>query len=127
MLFRKTRRGFEKIIDVIGEILAFFTILLMIFMLINGRFNFLPEDVTEFLTYFMFVAIIFTVGLKSLEFALNNSLILTIIMLVLLTIAVIFVFIPDTLPNWITNHIPAPPMPDLPGNPLPDLPDLPFP
>jgi|GEM_PF-1648581 len=115
MFFKKTRKGLEKVVDFVGEILAFLTLLLMIFMLINGQFNFLPTDTTAFLTYFMFVAIIFTVGLKSLEFALNNSLILTIVILVLLIVAVIFVFLPDTLPNWLSNMIPAPAMPDVPG------------
>ena len=100
------RRGLERIVDVIGEILAFFTVILLIFMMINGAWNFLGYDLTRTFTYILFVSILLTIGLKGLEFALKNSLILTIVFAALLVAAVIvlvlpmFTEIPQTIPGW---------------------------
>ena len=100
------RRALELVIDIIGEILAFFAVLLILFMLIHGAFfTFLNGTETlRILTIVREVLIITVVGLKGMEFALKKSWILSIIFGVLLAAVVVFMFFPGALPyNWFVN------------------------
>jgi hypothetical protein len=111
------RRAIEIVIDVIGEILAFFTVILILLMCINGAFNnFMGVKATKALTYVREIAIVVVIGLKGLEFALKRSWILTGIFIVLLAAIAVFMFFPSSLPSWLggtanggTTPSPAPP------------------
>jgi len=106
-MFKKQRRRIEVVVDVIGEILAFATFLFLIFMLIHGKWEIIKDPYTvKVLTYILFAAIVATIGLKGLEFALKRSLILTIIFLVLLIATAVFLFLPDFLPGWLGLNSP---------------------
>ena len=94
------RRLLEVIVDIIGEILAFFTVFLLLFMLINGKFQFLPEDITAMMTHILFFAIIVILGLKGLEFSLKRSWLLTIVFGALVVGVIVFLFFPEALPTW---------------------------
>ena len=108
-MLTRARRQIEKIVDIIGEILAFFTVLLLILMLINGMAGGFLGGATAALTRILFIAVVVTVGLKGLEFALKTSgifgLLLTIIFAGLLVCALVFMFIPSTIPGWFNLDI----------------------
>lgn len=95
------RKGLERVVDLAGEILAFFTIALILLLYINGHFGFLPQDLTNTLSVVREIAIIAVVGLKGLEFALKGRLIRMIIFLVLFLGVIIFMFFPGSVPGWL--------------------------
>lgn len=96
----------EKVVDVIGEILAFLTVALIVFMYINrivahksaDGTGFLSLDVTRVLESIREIAILLVVGLAGLEFALKRGFVVFLIYAVLVTAAIIFIFFPGVLP-----------------------------
>ena len=96
----------EKAVDLLGEILAFLTVALIVFMYINrivayksaDGTGFLPADVTRVLESVREIAILLVVGLAGLEFALKHGFVVFIIYAVLVAAAVIFIFFPGVLP-----------------------------
>jgi hypothetical protein len=101
------RRGVELFVDVVGEVLAFFTILLMAFMYVNGKFGFVKGDLLTTLTYVREIAMISTIGLKAIEFALKRGIILTVITVAIVVTIIVFLFFPEALPQWAFNFLPA--------------------
>jgi predicted acyltransferase len=100
---KKTFRGhFEPIVDTLGEILAFFTIALILLLYINGNWAFISPKATEVLAYIREIAIIVVIALSGLEFALKGHWIRTIIFIVLLAGVIVFMFFPESVPQWAT-------------------------
>lgn len=99
-------RRLEKAVDLIGEILAFLTVALIVFMYINrivaykssDGTGFLSYDVTRILESVREIAILLVVGLAGLEFALKHGFVVFIIYAALVAAAVIFIFFPGVLP-----------------------------
>lgn len=91
----------ETVADRLGEVLAFFTVALILFMYINGAFELLSEDITGILSLVREIAIIVVIGLSGLEFALKGRWLLTIIFLALLAGVIIFMWFPGAIPSWI--------------------------
>lgn len=97
--------GMEKVVDVITEILAFFTVALIVLLYINsyvaGRatdgVGFLPVKASNVLHTVREIAILLVVGLAGLQFSLKH-LFLFIPYALLVAAAVIFMFFPNVLP-----------------------------
>lgn len=107
----------EKFVDVIGEILAFFTVALIVLLFVNryvaGRaadgIGFLPETVSNVLESVREIAVLLVVGLAGLELALKHFW-LFIPYAVLVAAAVIFLFFPGVLPGTADALVPALPL-----------------
>lgn len=100
------KSSLEKVVDIIGEILAFFTVALIVLLFINryvaGRASdgvgFLPVKLSEVLESIREIAVLLVVGLAGLEFAIKRGIIVFIIYAALVAVAVIFLFFPGVLP-----------------------------
>lgn len=99
--YKPLRRYLEVFIDTVGEILAYLSIFLILFMYINGAFGFLPEGIASTLSLVREVAIITVVSLKGLEFTLKRGYIATIIFAVAVVLIVVFMFFPANLPAFL--------------------------
>ena len=88
----------EKIVDVIGEVFAFLTVALLVFVFVNRWQGFLPENVANILESVLTIAVLVVVALAGLEFALKRGLVVFIIYGVMVAAAVIFLFFPGVLP-----------------------------
>ena len=95
-----TKSTLEAMVDTLGEILAFFTVLLILFLYINGRWTFLPPKTTEVLAYIREIAIIAVVGLSGFELAVKGNWKVAILFLVLVAAVVVFMFFPGAVPGW---------------------------
>lgn len=96
----------EKVVDVITEILAFLTVILIVFLFVN-RFvanraadgiGFLPIKATNILESVREIAVLLVVALAGLQFALKRGFVVFIIYAVFVAAAVIFLFFPGVLP-----------------------------
>ena len=95
------RKLLRKALGFIGEMLAFATVFLVIFMLINGRLNFLPYELTDTLIFIAFGGVFFTLTIKALELSLRAGYIITIVLAVLLIVLFVVLLLPGQLPAWI--------------------------
>ena len=98
----KVGEGIERGVDFIGEILAFLTVALWVFMFFQYTFNFIPADATvgewsvaNLLEYIKYWATLLVLGLKGFEFAVKRGFIMFIIYGVLIAACIIFMFIPQ--------------------------------
>lgn len=88
----------EKVVDVIGEIFAFLTVALLVFVFVNRWQGFLPEKAAKIVESVLVIAVLVVVGLAGLEFALKRGFVVFIIYALLVAAAVIFLFFPGVLP-----------------------------
>lgn len=101
----KMNEGMEKVVDIITEILAFFTVALIVLLYVNsyvaGRaadgVGFIPAKATQVLKTVREITILLVVGLAGLQFSLKH-LFLFIPYALLVAAAVIFMFFPNVLP-----------------------------
>lgn len=94
----KLGSGLEKIVDILGEIFAFLTVALLVFVFVNRWQGFLPDKATEIVESVLTIAVLAVVALSGLEFALKRGFIVFIIYAALVAAAVIFLFFPGVLP-----------------------------
>lgn len=97
----KLSSGTEKVVDVICEVGAFFTVILIVLMAINhavGGAGFLPENIAKILGSVREIAILVVVGLAGLQFALKRGFVIFLIYAALVAAAVILLFFPGVLP-----------------------------
>ena len=88
-------RKLEKVIDLVGEILAMATIILVVVLLANQKWTFIKgEHLLQTLETVKNFAIVAVLGLKSLEFALKRNIIFAAILIAIIVVAFVFVFIP---------------------------------
>lgn len=103
-LEKETKLGgrLEIIIDAIGEIIAYLAIFMILFMYVNGVFDFLPDSTTVLLTYIREIVIIGVVALKGFEFALKRGFFATIFFGAVVLAVVVFMFFPESLPSFLS-------------------------
>ena len=87
-------RGVEKFIDIVGEILAMATMVLVVLLFANTKWGFIGADAVKVLEPIKNFAIVAVLGLKSLEFALKRNVIFFIICAAVIVVAFVFVFVP---------------------------------
>ncbi len=87
-------RGVEKFIDIVGEILAMATMVLVVLLFANAKWGFIGADAVKVLEPIKNFAIVAVLGLKSLEFALKRNVIFFIICAAVIVVAFVFVFVP---------------------------------
>ena len=87
-------RGIEKVIDIVGEVLAMATMVLVVVLLANEKWAFIGADMTVILKTVERFAIVAVLGLKSLEFALKRNVIFFIVCAAVIVVAFVFVFVP---------------------------------
>ena len=102
----KNDNKLEHVVDIITEILAFLTVVLIVFVYINrfvaGRaadgVGFLPVKAANVLETIREISILLIVALAGLQFALKHGWVVFIIYAVIVAAAVIFMFFPNVLP-----------------------------
>lgn len=96
---KKTAR-WEKVFDIIGEILAVFTVVLYAVLIINANWTFIPQG--TFLDVLLIIknyAALLVVAVVSLEAIVKRNFVFKLIYIILLAIIVIFQFFPGTWEN----------------------------
>lgn len=89
----------EKVIDVVGEIAGFLTVLLIAFIYIDGMAgNFVGPDARSILLTVREFAILIVVGLAGLEFALKRGIVVFIFYGLVIAFCIICMWFPQTLP-----------------------------
>ena len=97
IMFKKTvGKPLEKVLDVVGEVLAFLVILRLAFSFINAAFGITDNEILlKVIAFTQTYAVIGVVAIVGLEFVIDKGLILTIIYLALVAVVVIFSFLPE--------------------------------
>ena len=95
----------EHVVDVITELLAFLTVVLIVLVYVNrfvagkmGTAGFLPVKAANILETVREISILLVVALAGLQFSLKHGWVVFIIYAVLVAAAVIFMFFPNVLP-----------------------------
>lgn len=83
MIFSKTiGKPLEKVLDIVGEILAFVVIALLAISFINAQFDFITNTTfLKLLAYTRTYAVIGVVAIVGLEFVIDKGLLITLIYL----------------------------------------------
>ena len=95
--------GLEKILDTLGEILAFITVALYAVLIVNATWTFIPQG-----TFFNILLVaknyasLAVVAVVGLEAVVKKGFILKLIFIILLAIVIIFQFFPGTWANFTT-------------------------
>ena len=95
--------GLEKILDTLGEILAFITVALYAVLIVNATWTFIPQG--TFLNILLVAknyAALAVVAVVGLEAIVKRGFILKLIFIILLAIVIIFQFFPGTWANFTT-------------------------
>ena len=95
---KKTER-WEKVFDILGEILAVFTVVLYVVLIINANWSFIPSDVLKVLSVIKNYAALVVVAIVGCEAIVKRNFVFKVIFLILLAIIVIFQFFPGTWEN----------------------------
>ena len=95
-------KSFEKVWDIIGEILAVLLVLIYAVLIINANFSFIPEgtimNILEIARTYGSLILVAVVGLEAMS---KRNIIFQIIFLAILALIVVFLFFPDTYQNLI--------------------------
>lgn len=95
--------GLEKILDTLGEILAFITVALYAVLIVNATWTFIPQgtffDILLIAKNYASLAVVVVVGLEAVV---KRGFILKLIFIILLAIVIIFQFFPGTWANFTT-------------------------
>lgn len=93
----------EKILDTLGEILAFITVALYAVLIVNATWTFIPQgtffDILLIAKNYASLAVVVVVGLEAVV---KRGFILKLIFIILLAIVIIFQFFPGTWANFTT-------------------------
>ena len=90
------RLKLEKVLDVLGEILAFVTALAWALVIINANFNFLPEVVVNIFNIAKEWLLLVLVGVVGLEATIKRNFIIRLIFYVIMAVLIIFHCFPGT-------------------------------
>ena len=95
-------KGMEKVWDIIGEILAVVMVLVYALLIINAKFQFIPEgtfkNILEIIRTYGSILLVAVVGLEAMS---KRNVIFQIIFIALLALIVVFLFFPETYQNLI--------------------------
>ena len=90
----------EKALDILGEILAFVTVVLYALLIINATWSFIPEgtflNVLLVMKTYAALAVVVIVGLEA---TVKRSFLVRVIFLIFVAIIVLFQFFPGTWAN----------------------------
>lgn len=89
-------KKFEKVFDVLGEIIAVVMVLVYALWIINLNFNFLPVEVVNVLALVKEYGLLVLLGVVGLEAMSKRNFILRIIFYALCALIIIFLFFPGT-------------------------------
>ena len=93
---------FEKVWDILGEILAVLLVIVYALLIINANFNFIPEgtimNILEIARTYGSLLLVAIVGLEAMS---KRNIIFQIIFIALLALIVVFIFFPGTYENLI--------------------------
>ena len=93
---KEFRMKLEKLFDVLGEILAFITIVVWVLVIINQNFNFLPTEIANILTVSKSWLLLALVGVVGFEATIKRNIIIRLVFYVLLAVLIIFHCFPGT-------------------------------
>lgn len=103
---KESRMKFEKFFDVLGEIIAFLAIVLFALLIINAKFDFLPDKVVEILSYCKEWVGLVLIAVVGMEATIKRNILIRIIFYLLVAVVVIFMFFPETY-NYLINLVPS--------------------
>ncbi len=90
------RMKLEKLFDVLGEILAFVTIVVWVLVIINANFNFLPTEFAQVLAVSKSWLLLALVGVVGFEATIKRNIIIRLVFYILLAVLIIFHCFPGT-------------------------------
>lgn len=90
------RMKLEKLFDVLGEILAFVTIVVWVLVIINQNFNFLPSTIADILSVSKSWLLLALVGVVGFEATIKRNILIRLVFYILLAILIIFHCFPGT-------------------------------
>jgi hypothetical protein len=95
-------RGLGKVLDILGEILAVLTIIVIAFGYINAKFELVTDPLfVEILAYVWKYAILGTVIIVGMGVTLKRNIIFFILFCAIAAVAVVFSFFPDAVPQFL--------------------------
>lgn len=103
---KESRKGFEKVLDTLGEIIAFLAVALLALVIINAKFDFLPEKVASILAVCKEWVGLVLIAVVGLEATIKRNIIIRIVFYLLVAVVVIFMFFPSTF-EYLTGLVPA--------------------
>ncbi len=86
----------KKLLDWIGGVAAFLTVVVYVLLMVHGNWAFLPEAVYNILVVVKFWAPLAVVAIVGLEFVSNKPFIVKLIFYIMVAGVVIFMFFPGT-------------------------------
>ena len=93
----------EKVLDFLGEVLGFLTIILYAVLIINGTWQFIPQGTLyNVLLVAKSYAALAVVAIVGLEAAVKRGFLIKLAFLILLAVIVVFQFFPGTWANLTT-------------------------
>ena len=96
---KKTER-WEKVFDILGEILAVATVVLYAVLIINANWSFIDGRVLDVLQIIKSYAALVVVAIVGFEAMVKRNFVFRLIYIVLLAIIVLFLFFPGTWSNF---------------------------
>ena len=90
------RMKLEKLFDVLGEILAFVTIVVWVLVIINQNYNFLPSTIADILSVSKSWLLLALVGVVGFEATIKRNILIRLVFYILLAILIIFHCFPGT-------------------------------
>ena len=94
-------KSFEKVFDIIGEILAVLLVIVYALLIINSNFNFLPDSVYNVFEVIRAYGSLVLVGVVGCEAMSKRNFLFQIIFLALCALIVVFRFFPDTYSQFV--------------------------
>lgn len=92
----------SKVLDILGEILAVLTIILIAFLYLNANFKFVEDaSILNLLATIREYAILGTIIIVGLEFSVKRNILWFIIFCAIAAVAVIFSFFPESIPQFL--------------------------
>ena len=93
----------EKVLDFLGEVLGFLTVVLYAVLIINGTWQFIPQGTLyNVLVVAKSYAALDVVAIVGLEAAVKRGFLFKLVFLILLAVIVVFQFFPGTWANLTT-------------------------
>ncbi len=93
---KETRESLEKVLDVLGEILAFVTAVVWALVIINQNFPFLPHVVVDVFNVAKAWLLLVLVGVVGLEATIKRNFVIRLIFYIVMAILIIFHCFPGT-------------------------------
>ena len=93
-------KGLEKVFDIIGEILAVVLVVVFALLILDAKFDFLPDGVLNVFKVIQTYGALVLIAVVGLEAMSKRNLVFQIIFLAMLALIVVFLFFKDTYTNF---------------------------